>query len=223
MKLFVCLNIQAHIKNSFNLLGEKYLNESHRPMHRIRLLECRAYFIELPSTFKMHNFICKTSLFPFILVQETAVKLLINSSLYSMRNYFIFQAFQASTKQKVKLCASLHKHLTENADTYYMQLSLILQCFQDIFIIYQFQIMLWNGAEGLKNGLKKHISNPPKCSTQLFKSTKKKKKTTVHSAMTLHVVKYGTFVLWRQHIGMIIIWSEKGKVQLKAKTCLWIL
>ena len=28
-------------------------------------------------------------------------------------------------------------------------------------------------------------------------------KATVHSAMTLHV-KYGTFVLWRQHIGMII-------------------
>ena len=39
-------------KNSLNLLGEKYLNESHWPMHRIRLLECRAYFIELPSTFK---------------------------------------------------------------------------------------------------------------------------------------------------------------------------
>ena len=38
--------------------------------------------------------------------------------------------------------------------------------------------------------------------------------------MTPHVVKYGTFVLWRQHIGMIITRSEKGKVQLKAKTCL---
>ena len=38
--------------------------------------------------------------------------------------------------------------------------------------------------------------------------------------MTLHVVKYGTFVLLRQHFGMIITWSEKGKVQLKAKTCL---
>ena len=54
-------------------------------------------------------------------------------------------------------CASLHKNLTENAETYYMQLSLILQCFQDIFIIYQFQIMLWNGPECLKNGLKKHM------------------------------------------------------------------
>ena len=63
--------------NSLNLLGEKYLNELHWSMHRIMLLECRAYFIELPSTFKMHSFICKTSLFPFILVQETAVKLLI--------------------------------------------------------------------------------------------------------------------------------------------------
>ena len=141
-------------KNSLNLLGEKYLNESHWPMHRIRLLECRAYFIELPSTFKMHSFIRKTSLFPFILVQETAVKLLINSSLHSMQNYFILQAFQASTKQKLKVCASLHKNLTENAKTYYMQLSLILQCFQDIFIIYQFQIMLGNGPECLKNGLK---------------------------------------------------------------------
>ena len=85
-------------KNSLNLLGEKYLNESHWPMHRIWLLECRAYFIELLSTFKMHSFIRKTSLFPFILVQETAVKLLIYSSLYSMQNYFILQAFQASTK-----------------------------------------------------------------------------------------------------------------------------
>ena len=27
-------------KNSLNLLGEKYLNESHWPMRRIRLLEC---------------------------------------------------------------------------------------------------------------------------------------------------------------------------------------
>ena len=85
-------------KNSLNLLCEKYLNESHWLMHRIRLLECRAYFIELPSTFKMHGFIRKTSLFPFILVQETAVKLLINSSLHSMQNYLILQAFQASTK-----------------------------------------------------------------------------------------------------------------------------
>ena len=129
-------------KNSLNLLGEKYLNESHWPMHRIRLLECRAYFIELPSTFKMHSFIRKTSLFPFILIQETAVKLLINLSLHSVQNNFILQAFQASTKQKLKLCSSLHKNLTENAETYYMQLGLILQCFQDIFIIYQFQIML---------------------------------------------------------------------------------
>ena len=84
-------------KNSLNLLDEKYLNGSHWPMHRIRLLECRAYFFELPSTFKMQSFIRKTS-FPFILVQETAVKLLINSSLHSAHNYFILQAFQASTK-----------------------------------------------------------------------------------------------------------------------------
>ena len=27
-------------KNSLNLFGEKYLNESHWPMRRIRLLEC---------------------------------------------------------------------------------------------------------------------------------------------------------------------------------------
>ena len=27
-------------KNSLNLLGEKYLNESHWPMRRIRLLDC---------------------------------------------------------------------------------------------------------------------------------------------------------------------------------------
>ena len=108
----------------------------------------------------MHSFIRKTSLFPFILVQETAVKLLINSSLHSMQNYFILQAFQAS----------LHKNLTENAETYYMQLSLILQCFQDIFIILQLQIMLWNGPECLKNWLKKtQVSSSPKYSTQLLK------------------------------------------------------
>ena len=45
-------------------------------------------------------------------------------------------------------------------------------------------------------------------------------KTTGHSAVTLHVVKYGAFVLWRQHIVMIYTRSEKIKVQLKAKTCL---
>ena len=44
-------------KNCLNLLGEKYLNESHWPMHLIRLLECRAYFIELPSTFKMQFYL----------------------------------------------------------------------------------------------------------------------------------------------------------------------
>ena len=38
--------------------------------------------------------------------------------------------------------------------------------------------------------------------------------------MTLPVVKYGTFVLRREHIGMIITLSKKGKVLLKAKTCL---
>ena len=31
-------------KNSLNLLGEKYLNESHWPMRRIRLLECIFFF-----------------------------------------------------------------------------------------------------------------------------------------------------------------------------------
>ena len=46
-------------KNSLNLLGEKYLNESYWPMNRITLLECRAYFVELPSTFKMYSFIRK--------------------------------------------------------------------------------------------------------------------------------------------------------------------
>ena len=38
----------------------------------------------------------------------------------------------------------------------------------------------------------------------LDSTLQKDTKTTVYSAMTLHVVKYGTFVLWRQHIGMII-------------------
>ena len=47
---------------------------------------------------------------------------------------------------------------------------------------------------------KAHVSSPPKRPNSL----KIHKYTTVHSAMILHVVKYGTFVLWRQHIGMII-------------------
>ena len=93
-----------------------------------------------------------------------------------------------------------------------MQLSLILQCFQDIFIIYQFQIMLWNGPECLKNGLKKHMFRVRQ--NARLNSLKIHKKTTVYSTMTVHIVKYGTFVLWIQHIGMIITWSEKGKVQL---------
>ena len=38
----------------------------------------------------------------------------------------------------------------------------------------------------------------------LDSSLQKYTKTTVHSAMTLHVVKYGTFVLWRQYIRMIL-------------------
>ena len=41
-------------------------------------------------------------------------------------------------------------------------------------------------------------------SAKLLDSTKNYTETTVRSAMTLHVVKYGTFVLWRQDIGMII-------------------
>ena len=49
---------------------------------------------------------------------------------------------------------------------------------------------------------KAQVSSPPKCSTQHLKNTQKL--STVHSTMTLHVVKYGTFVLWRQHIGMTI-------------------
>ena len=34
-------------KNSLNLLGEKYLNESHWPMRRIRLLECTGRHFDL--------------------------------------------------------------------------------------------------------------------------------------------------------------------------------
>ena len=33
-------------KNSLNLLGEKYLNESHWPMRRIRLLECKVETVQ---------------------------------------------------------------------------------------------------------------------------------------------------------------------------------
>ena len=58
---------------------------------------------------------------------------------------------------------------------YYMQLSLILQCFQDIFIII---ISISNNAikwsrMSEKWAKKAHVSSPPKCSTQLFKNTQK--------------------------------------------------
>ena len=42
MSLYTC-----SYKNSLNLLGEKYLNESHWSMRRIRLLECRSFKISL--------------------------------------------------------------------------------------------------------------------------------------------------------------------------------
>ena len=51
----------------------------------------------------------------------------------------------------IKTWQKMQKLIICNSD------SLILQCFQDIFIIYQFQIILWNGPECLKNGLKKHM------------------------------------------------------------------
>ena len=34
--------------------------------------------------------------------------------------------------------------------------------------------------------------------------------------MTFHVIKYGTFVLWWQHIGMIITWSSAESKDLSA-------
>ena len=34
-------------KNNLNLLGEKYLNESHWPMRRIRLLECTGFMSKI--------------------------------------------------------------------------------------------------------------------------------------------------------------------------------
>ena len=40
-------------KNSLNLLGEKYLNESHWPMRRIRLLECST---QKPNTLRTYMF-----------------------------------------------------------------------------------------------------------------------------------------------------------------------
>ena len=51
----------------------------------------------------------------------------------------------------IKTWQKMQKLIICNSD------SLILQCFQDIFIIYQCQIMLWNSPECLKNGLKKHM------------------------------------------------------------------
>ena len=52
-----------------------------------------------------------------------------------------------------------------------------------------------------EKGLKKHMF---RVRQNARLNSLKYTKTTVHSAMTLRVVKYGTFVLWRQHIGMII-------------------
>ena len=44
-------------KNSLNLFGEKYLNESHWLMHRIRLLECTKFNVSLYFYF---NFGCQS-------------------------------------------------------------------------------------------------------------------------------------------------------------------
>ena len=88
---------------------------------------------------------------------------------------FILQAFQASTKQKLKLCASLHKNLTENAETYYMQL---WQPYSSMFPRHIHHISIPNTAMkwssmSEKWAKKAHVSSPPKCSTQLFKNTHK--------------------------------------------------
>ena len=40
-------------KNSFNLLDEKYLNESHWPLHRIRLLECVCFVVLKSSDLRL--------------------------------------------------------------------------------------------------------------------------------------------------------------------------
>ena len=54
-------------KNSLNLLGEKYLNESHWPMHRISLLECTSCQYQLC----MQSFITIVhSVWPFSLFQN---------------------------------------------------------------------------------------------------------------------------------------------------------
>ena len=43
-------------KSSLNLLGEKYLNESHWPMRRIRLLECRGIFHRITTNIQNAEF-----------------------------------------------------------------------------------------------------------------------------------------------------------------------
>ena len=142
-------------KNNLNLLGEKYLNESHWPMHRIRLLECRAYFNELPSTFKMHSLFVKHHYFHLsplkkLLSSCWLIQVYIQCKTISSCRHFRHQ--QNRNRNFVHHCIKtwqkMQKLIKCNSD------SLILQCFQDIFIIYQFQIILWNGPECLKYGLK---------------------------------------------------------------------
>ena len=124
-------------KNNLNLLGEKYLKESHWPMHGIGLLECRAYFIELPSTYKMHSFIRKTSLFPFILVRETV------SSCWLIEVYIQCETISSCRHfkhQQNRNWNSVHHCIK----TWQKMQKLILwtqpysACFQDIFIIHKF-------------------------------------------------------------------------------------
>ena len=181
-------------KNSLNLLGEKYL-KSHWPMHRIRLLECRACFIELPSAFKMHSFIRKTSLFPFILVQVYIRCKTISSCWH-------FSQQQNRNWNSVHHCIKLDRKCRN--------LLYATQPYSAIFPRHIHHISIPNNAmkwsRMSEKWAKKHIFRVRQ--NARLNSLKKYTETTVQSAMTLHVVKYGTFFLWRQQIEMIITWSE---------------
>ena len=155
MKVFVCLNIQAHIKTVSTCLVKNiwmshigwctelgYLSVGHISSNYHQHSKCTVLFV------KHHYF--HLSSFKKLLSSCWLIQVYIQCKTISSCRHFRDQ--QNRNWNSVHHCIKTWQKMQKLI----IQLSLILQCFQDIFIIYQFQIMLWNGPECLKNGLKKH-------------------------------------------------------------------
>ena len=150
MKVFVCLNIQAHLKAVLTCLVKNiwmshigwcteldYLSVGHISSHYHQHSKCAVLFV------KHHYF--HLSSFKKLLSSCWLIQVYIQCKTISSCRHFRDQ--QNRNWNFVHHCIKTWQKMQKLI----MQLSLILQCFQDIFIIYQFQIMLWNVPECLKN------------------------------------------------------------------------